>query len=83
MRELNPEHPVTQMVHDQWHTLCALVMHKLKTMHVVISPADVERFSAERAGGCIVVQELADGLHLRFVDEATAEKLAKAEGRGN
>lgn len=74
--ELNPNHPVTQQMHDQWHKLAALAVMKAGG-HVVISMEDLGRLPP---GGGITVQELDDGLHLRLVDARTAEVLAKKEG---
>lgn len=77
MSELNPNHPVTQAVSDQWHKLVALLLRKMGTDHVVITAADL---MAMRPGSAIVVQELHDGLHLRLVDSETAEQLAREHG---
>lgn len=77
MRELNPNHPTTRAVSEHWHALAAVLMRKLGTEHVVITEPDLERM---KPGECIVVQELHDGLHLRIVDEVTAEKLAREHG---
>jgi len=74
--ELNPNHPVTQSLHDQWHTLCAFAVLKAGG-HVVISMADLKSMPV---GSTITVQELDDGIHLRIVDRATAERLARKEG---
>jgi hypothetical protein len=78
--ELNPNHPTTTSVREQWHKLCALLMVKLGTDHVVITPNDIERLVRAGAGRAIVVQELADGLHLRMVDQAEADRLAREHG---
>ncbi|MET3652503.1 hypothetical protein [Dyella japonica] len=45
--------------------------------HVVISMQDI-RSTPE--GLFLTVQELNDGIHLRLVDEQTAERLARKEG---
>lgn len=78
--ELNPNHPTTTVVREQWHKLCALLMAKLGTDHVVITAADIDRLVREGGGRAIVVQELADGLHLRMVDPAEADRLARVHG---
>lgn len=75
--EVNPNHPTTQAVHDQWHKIAALVMRKLGATHVLITADDVRKMVG---GNFIVVQELPDGLHVRMVDERTAMKLAREHG---
>jgi len=75
--ELNPNHPTTQAVHEQWHKLAGILMHKLGLDHVVITLADLQRIPSNQF---IAVQELSDGLHLWFVDEKTAQKLARKHG---
>jgi len=75
--ELNPNHQVTRTVHDHRHKFCALLMAKFHTTHVVISLADLRLLSGKSN---ITVRELEDGIHLELVDDATAERLARAEG---
>lgn len=75
--ELNPNHQTTQAVHDHWHKIAAIVMQKLGADHVVITADDLRRMPE---GMFVTVQELDDGLHVRFVDEATARRLAREHG---
>lgn len=72
--ELNPNHPTTMAIRLEWHKLLVILMVKEGLDHVVISKEDVD---ALPEGICIVVQELSNGIHLRLVDEATAQQLAK------
>lgn len=60
----------------QWHKLAAIMMHKAGTDHVIITAADVSAIQ----GSSIVVQELADGLHVRLVDEHEGARLARQAG---
>lgn len=75
--ELNPNHPVSQQMHDHWHKICALLMRKMGRDHIVITMVDLRSFPAD---SFMVFQELEDGLHLRLVDEAEAVRLARREG---
>lgn len=77
MSELNPNHPTLVIVHEHWHKIAAILMHKLGHEHVVITAADIERMPE---GMFVTVQELDDGLHLQFVDEKTAHILARKHG---
>ncbi len=74
--ELNPKHPVTKSMHDQWHKIVALLMSRFKTDHEVFSMQDIEQ-SICQGNMNIVVQELSNGLHIRIVDDVTAKQLAK------
>lgn len=75
--ELNPQHPVTQAMHDHWHKIVGVLVHKLGQGHIVITLDDLRAMPANVGITC---QELTDGIHLRLVDEATAHRLARKEG---
>ena len=77
MAELNPNHPVTQAMHDHWHKICLLLMRKQGLQRVVITPEDIQ---ATPSGGAIAVQEQHDGLHVFLVDAAEAQSLARKHG---
>jgi len=77
MSELNPNHPVLTTMHDHWHKIAAILMSKFGLEHVVITSVDIGRMPE---GMFITVQELDDGLHLKFVDEKTAIALERREG---
>jgi hypothetical protein len=40
MAELNPNHPVTQEVHDRWPKVCAILMMRLGKTSLEITEAD-------------------------------------------
>jgi hypothetical protein len=75
-RELNPNHAMTTAIREQWMKFAALLVAK-QGGHVVISLHDIQ---STPAGLFLAVQELDDGIHLRLVDEQTAERLARKEG---
>jgi len=74
--EINPHHPTTKAVHDEWHKIAAILMGKFKTRHVVLTIADIDSIAGEN----IAIQELPDGLHVRLVDDKEASRLAKQHG---
>jgi hypothetical protein len=76
--ELNPNHPVTQAVSQQWHTIAAVTMRKLDVTEVVITEADLKELSSNPLA--IAIQELPDGLHVKLIDMDAAIKLAAKEG---
>lgn len=77
MNELNPNHPVTSAMRDQWHKLAAILMHKHGLTHVVITSEDMESMGSEM---CVMVQASADGIHLRLITMAEGERLAREQG---
>lgn len=77
--EINPNHPVTQALHDQWHKILCVVMHKLGEDHVVITQSDLIALGAS-GSKCIVAHDRSDGLHIMVMDEARARDLAAANG---
>lgn len=77
MTELNPNHPMTRAVGNQWHKLTALLMLKYGTDHVVITEDDIVNMPKDTA---ITIEERSDGIHLRIVDAETAALLARKEG---
>ncbi len=77
--ELNPGHPVTASLRDQWHKIVLLVMEKLGTTEVVITQQDINR-ALQDQDRAVLVHDRADGLHVRIITMAEAERLAKAQG---
>lgn len=75
--ELNPGHPVTISLRDQWHKVLAVLMRKTAVEHFVISGEDIDLIGD---GYCVVGHHKADGLHIYIVDAATARELAKTGG---
>jgi hypothetical protein len=76
LMELNPNHPTTMAVSDHWYKIAALLMKKFGKDNVVITSEDM----ANMPPSAITVQDKKDGIYLRLVDMATAERLAKQEG---
>lgn len=78
--ELNPQHPVTESVHDQWHKLLALTMVKHGWDRLIITHEDIEKLvrKSQSGGINIAVQEKEDGIHLTLVDNKTAHLLANS-----
>jgi len=81
--ELNPAHPVTQAMSDQWHTLCALLLNRIApdTLETVLTKEEIEQLSTTPAGPSpvLTVYEREDGLHLKLVSRAEGEAIAQAE----
>lgn len=80
MSELNPDHPVTQGLREQWFKLLAVVLWKYRDTlpkHVVLTEADFAGIAAAFPNmPTIVAHDRADGLHLRVMDESEGQRLA-------
>lgn len=74
--ELNPNHPVTSAMREQWAKIAALLVQKLGG-HAVITESDLLLAEGNLN---VCVREDHEGLHVFTVDSATAQKLARSEG---
>ena len=74
---IEPEPPRHAAVARPLHKIVAVIMHKLGVDHVVVTAEDMQRLPSDMF---VTAQELRDGLHIRFVDRATAEQLMFEHG---
>lgn len=78
MAELNPNHPVTQEVHDHWHKICAILMMRLGKTSLEITEADVTALGNNEKA---VVADCRGGKFIvRLVTMEEGEQLAKDAG---
>lgn len=76
--EINPNHPVTQMAHDNWHKLCAILMQKFGKTEIEITKADADALGDMEKG---IVLDLRGGrCILRLVTMEEGERMARGEG---
>lgn len=82
MSEINPNHPVTSAVHDHWHKIVAILMHKFELGEVVITGSDLESLRHAYPVGMpsVLLHDKADGMHIKIVTEEEARRLAAVEG---
>lgn len=80
MEELNPNHPVTARMRDEWHKVVALLLHKYELGHVVLTGEDVQRFGAEHPDSVVMLFDRDDGIHLKIITRAEGERLAAEHG---
>ena len=79
--ERNPNHPVTRTLHDEWHKLTAMVMHKQGLSSIQITVADIESLVEKYGDGAGVVADArGGGLVLRLVTAEEADRIAREEG---
>lgn len=76
--ELNPNHPVLQEAHGNWHKFCAVLMLKFGADEVEITLDDVMRLGDNEKS--IVLDMRNERCVLRLVSMAEGERLARREG---
>jgi len=76
--ELNPNHPVVEETRDQWHKLCAILMHKFGRKHVEITSSDIDTLAY--SGQAIVIDMRGGRCVLRLVSMEEGQRLAREEG---
>lgn len=72
--EINPEHPVTQELREQWHKICAVVLHKLKISYIGITAEDLTELGPDVA---VIAHAKKDMLEIRLMTLAEAKQYAK------
>lgn len=74
--ELNPNHPVTAALREQWHKLCAVLVHKTGKREVVVTGEDLEALTRMFGGEmpCLLAHTRADGIYLSLLPESEARK---------
>lgn len=78
MAELNPNHPVTQLTHDNWHKIVGVLMLKFGVADVEILSEDVLRLGHNDK--CVVADCRNGRFVIRVMSMAEGEKLARKEG---
>jgi hypothetical protein len=64
--ELNPSHPVTSGLQDQWHKLLAIHMRKQGLKEITITQNDIEEVVALPTMPVVVAHEKKDGIHILY-----------------
>jgi len=78
--ELNPNHPVTAEMRENWHKIAAIIMHKLKLNKVVITIDDISALGKLLGdGGAICAYPSGDVLEIFLADGKEAQRLAREE----
>lgn len=80
MAELNPNHPVTREVHDLWHKIAALMLHKSGKKEMRITLADLQAWEREYPNGAIVIKANNLDFHLWLITQEEGADLARKEG---
>lgn len=78
--EINPNHPVTQEVHDLWHKIAALLVYKTGNKEMTITLADLKAWERDYPDGAIVIKANNLDFRLWLATAAETEKLAREEG---
>lgn len=76
--EINPNHPVTQQVHDHWHKVAAILMMRLGVDSYEVTEEDVLALGDNRRG---VVADCRGGRFVvRLVTMEEGERMAREAG---
>jgi hypothetical protein len=78
MSALNPNHPVTDALSDQWHKILMAVFIKLGLDEIVITNEDVLAIGDYQHA--IMAHAKPDGLHIAVITEQEAQLLARQHG---
>lgn len=79
MSEINPNHPVTNEVREQWHKFCAILMFKFGVKEVEITISDLEAFQKQDHTS-IAVKPENDTISLILLTNEEAKRLAEKAG---
>jgi hypothetical protein len=72
MVELNPHHPVTEELHEQWHKICLLLMKRLGKREILITVDEVNA-AFDSPDKNIIAHAKHDGLHVILATNEEAE----------
>lgn len=78
--ELNPDHPVTNEMREQWHKIVALLMMQRGETEVEITLQEIQAMTLAVEPQAVVIEEKGDRLLLRLVSMAEAQRLASLGG---
>jgi hypothetical protein len=78
MSELNPNHPVTQEVHDHWHKIVGILMLKIGVAEIEITESDVIALGDNEKA--VVFDTSNNKCFVRMVSMEEGERLARKEG---
>lgn len=78
--ELNPNHEVTKKIHDHWHKIAALIMHKVGVKHLSISEAEIKAWANRPELDSIVIRDTGKSLEISLVPPEEGKRLAELHG---
>lgn len=73
--ELNPEHPVTSALHEQWHKLCMILMDRLGESEILITEDEIKAWGEKYPDHAILAHAHKDGLTLKVVTMEEGRRL--------
>lgn len=73
-----PDHPNVKALKESWPQIASILMHKLGVKEVIIGKVELDQLAKDSSQGyTFVIQELSDGLHLRYLSKGEAERQLK------
>ena len=80
MSELNPNHPVTMAMHDNWHKIVAILLARDYNGKTEITQAEIQKWSQKYEGHSVVIKETEGKLKLWLVNQEEGERLIREAG---
>lgn len=80
MTELNPNHPVTQKIHDHWHKIVGILLARMPGCRTEITEREIDEWGAKYEGHSVVVKDSQGKLTLWIAGPEESKKLAREEG---
>lgn len=80
MSEVNPNHPVTQSMRDQWHKIVVLLMQKMGVTETVIPMQELVTFESSSHRFITIQFDDSKGIMLKLLTEKEAMELAAKAG---
>lgn len=74
--ELNPQHPVTQLLHENWHKVCFLLMKRFGQKEVMFTAQEIA-MATSSAESSIIAHAKHDGLHIILATEEEAQEAVR------
>lgn len=80
MSALNPNHPVTQELGDNWHKIVAILMMRVGITKFTITEEDIDRLVLDGENVCVVADCRNGGITVSLHKESEAAAIARAAG---
>lgn len=75
--ELNPNHPTTSAMRDNWHKIATVLVNRIPGKRTLLTFDEIKQLET---GLAITIKDVGVGLELRVLTLDEAKKLASQEG---
>jgi hypothetical protein len=77
--EINPEHPVTQEMHDMWHKMCGVLLWKFANGAYTVTMEDMNGFMKAHPDCAVIFHAHRETVDLKIVTMEEGLRLAEEE----